>query len=71
MPWHKFVKIQDTECFFDLCHRQESGYDPKKSIGHYASAGVISPDGWFMHRGHPSEKGHDLLAKELSYIITK
>lgn len=71
VPWHKFVKIQNNNCFFDLCHKQESGYDTKKHIGHYASAGVISPDGWFMHRGHPSEKGHDLLAKELSYIITK
>jgi hypothetical protein len=69
VPWHKFVKIQNTECFFDLCHIQESGYDPNKNIGHYAGAGVISPDGWIMHRGHPSEKGHDLLAKEVSNII--
>jgi hypothetical protein len=69
MPWHKFVKIQDSASFFDLCHRQESGYDSKNHAAFYAVAGKVSPDGWLMPRGHPSEKGHDLLAKELSYII--
>jgi hypothetical protein len=69
VPWHKFVKIKDSVSFFDLCHRQESGYDPKKHVADYAVAGKISPDGWLMPRGHPSEKGHDLFAKELGQII--
>lgn len=69
VPWDKIIKIDEATCFFDLCARQEPNYDPRKDIGYYASRGVISEGGWLMPRGHPSSKGHDLLARKLMAYI--
>jgi hypothetical protein len=69
IPWDKIISIDQASCFFDLCARQEPDYEPKKDIGYYASRGKISEGGWLMPRGHPSSKGHDLLASKLALFI--
>jgi hypothetical protein len=70
IPWDKFISIQNSYNFFDLCFKQDNSYDSTMSMYKMIDDNYFTKNNckWIMERGHPSEIGHDLLAKELSKI---
>ena len=69
-PWKKMFKPAGHTTFADLVMSKEDKLKDKQD--HYFQfLGKGSPDGWVTPCSHPSQKGHDLFAKELYTHITK
>jgi hypothetical protein len=69
-PWDKMFYPDGYPTFADLCMAQEKSLDWKDGPNFYSYLGYGTPDKWITPCGHPSTKGHDLLAKLLYQHIT-
>ena len=71
VPWDKFITIDGSRNFFDLCFKNDKNYHPKLDMQSIIDKKLISNNEWIMPRGHPSPKGHDFLAEHLFRILSK
>jgi hypothetical protein len=69
VPWEKFVSINGSSNFFDLCFRNDPNYQEQYSMQEVLNKNLMHDNKWIKPRGHPSELGHDLLARELYKIL--
>ena len=69
VPWDNFITIEGSQNFFDLSFRNDKMYDPKLSMYDVMSKNILVNNYWIMPRGHPSIKGHRLLASKLNSFI--
>jgi len=65
VPWDKFITVNDSNHFFDLCFKNDKNYKSKYSMQQVIDKKLINDHEWILPRGHPSKKGHMVLAKEL------
>ncbi len=70
VPWEEFLVIDGSRTFFDLCYKNDPKYNPDLSMADVLRLRALANNDWIKPRGHPSELGHDLLAKKLFEIIT-
>ena len=71
VPWNNFLNINGSQNFFDLCFKNDKTYDPKLNMYELMNKNIPVNNDWIMPRGHPSIKGHRLLADELLKVISK
>jgi hypothetical protein len=65
VPWDKFLTIDQSKTFFDLCFKNDSCYRSDLDIRQVIDNNILLNNQWIMPRGHPSERGHDLMARKL------
>jgi hypothetical protein len=70
VPWDNFITIDGSQNFFDLCFKNDKTYDPKLTMFDVMNKNILVNNNWIMPRGHPSVKGHRLLASKLRNILT-
>jgi hypothetical protein len=65
VPWDKFLTIDQSKTFFDLSFKNDSCYRSDLDILQVIDNNILLNNQWIMPRGHPSERGHDLMARKL------
>jgi len=71
VPWDKFITIEGSQNFFDLCFKNDKMYDSTLNMYDVVTKNILVNNYWIMPRGHPSVKGHRLLASKLHNILSK
>lgn len=71
LPWHKKLKLDGHNTFFDMCMANETTYEYMLENKHNMWEFVEIPEekitcDWIMPCGHPSAAGHKMLADYLA-----
>jgi hypothetical protein len=69
VPWDKFITIDNSSSFFEMCFRRDRNYNPKHSMYDVINKQLQFNNDWIMPRGHPSVHGHRFLAGKLGKIL--